>query len=165
MKVDQDHFLEVLEQNKGILYKIANTYSNDREDQKDLVQEMTFQLYRSFDKYDKRFRWSTYIYRIALNVAISFQRKQTTSNKTGSISTMVLEIPDPESLVSHNPEQLLLLKQFINRLNPLDKALMLLYLDETSTAEMANILGITETNVTSKIYRIKKKLRKQFENY
>ena len=165
MKVDQDHFLEILEQNKGILYKIANTYSNDREDQKDLVQEMTFQLYRSFDKYDKRFRWSTYIYRIALNVAISYYRKEKSSSRASRISESLLEMPDPDSMVQSEHEHLGLLRKFINQLNPLDKALMLLYLDDTSTTEMANILGITETNVTSKIYRIKKKLRQQFENY
>ena len=165
MKVDQDHFLKILEENKGILYKIANTYSNDREDQKDLVQEMTFQLYRSFDKYDNRFRWSTYIYRIALNVAISYYRKEKSSTRTTSISESVLELPDPDSLAQSEPEHLGLLRKFIDQLNPLDKALMLLYLDETSTTEMANILGITETNVTSKIHRIKKKIKVQFDNY
>jgi RNA polymerase sigma factor (sigma-70 family) len=151
----QYQFLEILEQHKGILHKIANNYSNNKEDQRDLIQEMSLQLYRSFDKYDSRFQWSTYIYRIALNVAISYYRKEKSSFRATGISESLLEMPDPESIVQSEHEHLGLLRKFIGQLNPLDKALMLLYLDETSTMEVANILGITETNVTSKIHRIK----------
>ena len=163
-QVNQEQFLAVLEQHKGILYKIANTYTNNTEDQRDLVQEMSIQVYRSFNKYDNRFKWSTFIYKIAMNVAITYYRKLKKTNSTGSITDSILELPDPESLVQNNHDELNLLNKFIDELKPLDKALMLLYLDETSTSQMSEILGITETNVTSKIYRVKKKLREQFNN-
>jgi RNA polymerase sigma-70 factor (ECF subfamily) len=164
-RINQEQFLTVLEEHKGILYKIANAYTNNTEDQKDLVQEMSIQVFRSFNKYDDRFKWSTFIYRIALNVAISFYRKQKIISRTDSITNSILELPDPESMVNDTHEELVLLQRFIEKLKPLDKALMLLYLDETSTSQMSEILGITETNVTSKIHRVKKKLREQFDNY
>ena len=162
-QVNQEQFLTVLEQHKGILYKIANTYTNTTEDQRDLIQEMSIQVFRSFNKYDDQFKWSTFIYRIAMNVAISFYRKLKRTSSTSSITNSILEMPDPESLVQHNREELNLLNKFIDELKPLDKALVLLYLDETSTSQMSEILGISETNVTSKIYRVKKKLREQFD--
>ena len=68
-------FLSVIENNKGIIYKVANSYCKDDEDRKDLVQEIIFQLWQSFGKYDDQYKLSTWMYRIALNVAISFYRK------------------------------------------------------------------------------------------
>ena len=163
--MNQDHFLEVLEQHKGILYKVSNNYSNNREDQDDLIQEMTLQLYRSFDKYNEKFQWSTFIYRIALNVAISFYRKHKRTAVITGISSTIMEMPDPISLPIAENEKLGQLSDFIQNLRPLDKALMLLYLDQTSTSQMSDILGVSETNITSKIHRIKKKLRQQFDNH
>ena len=73
-----DLFLSVIETNKGIIYKVANSYCKDTEDRQDLVQEIVLKLWKSFDSYDEHFKHSTWIYRIALNTAISFYRKEKT---------------------------------------------------------------------------------------
>ena len=154
-------FEEVAEQNKGILFKVANTYCRNEADSKDLVQEMMIQLWRSFGRYNGQSKISTWIYSIALNVAISFNRKQSTQSKYVSPLSEKAEIID-DTGPPDQEQQLRQLEQFINELNELDKALMLLYLDEKSHREISEILGISETNVATKIGRIKEKLRTRF---
>lgn len=157
-----DFFLSVVEDHKGIIYKIANSYCKDAEDREDLAQEMIFQLWKSFHRYNNEFKYSTWIYRIALNVAISFYRKESRRQKIHSpIGEHVMNI----STENHNDEtekNILALQQFISELKDLDKALMLLYLEEKSHREIADILGITETNVATKIGRIKTTLKEKF---
>jgi RNA polymerase sigma factor (sigma-70 family) len=80
LKRDAQTFLSVIESNKGIIYKVANSYCWDEENRKDLIQEIIVQLWLAFDKYDKNYKLSTWMYRIALNVSISFYRKQETRN-------------------------------------------------------------------------------------
>lgn len=157
-----EHFLAVIEQNKGIIYKIANSFNKDEDDKKDLVQEITLQLWRAFPAYDQRSKVSTWMYRVALNVAITFYRKEKRKNE--------LMIPISENIIaltaedesSDNNGNLHLLQQFINELKELDRALMLLYLEEKSQKEMAEILGLSETNIGTKISRIKEKLKQRF---
>ena len=157
-----DQFLSVVESHKGIIYKVANSYCNDLEDRKDLVQEIILKLWKSLDSYDDQFKHSTWIYRIALNTAISFYRKERTRKE--------LNTPFSESLfavadlgIDHQiEEKASFLNQFIAELKELDKALMLLYLEEKSHKEMAEIIGITETNVATKIGRIKNVLKQRF---
>ena len=158
-----DRFLSVIETQKGIIYKIANSYCKDPEDRKDLFQEIISQLWKSFDSYSEQYKYSTWIYRIALNVAISFYRKENRKK--------VLSSPISESLfnffVEENSEtesNLRMLQQFIQELKDLDKALMLLYLEEKSHREIAEIIGISETNVATKIGRIKLLLKQKFMN-
>jgi len=160
--INEDAFLSVVDDHKGILYKVANSYCRNEEDRKDLVQEIIFQLWRSFEKYDSRFRYSTWIYRIALNVAISFYRREKAG---GPVSLEITEAALSFSDSHQNEEKendLTILQQFISGLKELDRALMLLYLEEKSYREIAEIIGITETNVATKIARIKTKLRQQF---
>ena len=160
----EEIFLSVLESHKGILYKVANSYCKDNEDRKDLVQEIVIQLWKSFDNYNHQFKYSTWIYRIALNVAISFYRKE---NNRKAISNPFTEsiLNFQENPFSDEKEQnLKLLQQFISELKELDKALMLLYLEEKSYKEIAEIIGISETNVATKIGRIKNILKQQFSN-
>lgn len=155
-------FLNLVEQNKGIIYKVANSYCKDSESREDLVQEIIIQLWKAFDRYDDRFKVSTWMYRIALNVAISFYRKDSSRRKS--------EIPITKSAVDVSEElpateleaNLNLLQRFIAELKELDRALMLLYLEENTHKEIADILGLTETNVATKISRIREKLRMRF---
>ena len=158
----KDIFLSVIETNKGIIYKIANSYCKDLEDRKDLFQEIVSQLWKSFDNYDNQYRYSTWIYRVALNVAISFYRKE---NRRKVLSSPLSE--GVFSLIDFNESNemesnLRLLQQFIQELKDLDKALMLLYLEEKSHREIAEIIGISETNVATKIGRIKLLLKQKF---
>ena len=77
----QDQFLSVIQSNRGIIYKVANAYCNNAEDRKDMVQEIVLQLWRAFDRYNAEYKYSTWVYRIALNVAISFYRKESSRKK------------------------------------------------------------------------------------
>ncbi len=155
-------FLDVINTHKGIVYKIANAYCADAEDRKDLVQEIIIQLWKSFSKYDAQYRYSTWIYRIALNTAISFYRKEKHRKAvTYPFSDDLLQWAD----AGYNPQkdnQLGMLQQFIASLKDLDKALMLLYLEEKSLKEIAAIMELSVTNVATKIGRIKKKLHQKF---
>ena len=158
----EEKFRLLIDQHKGIIYKVSSSYCRNAEDRKDLVQEIIIQLWISFGKYDSRYKWSTWIYRIALNVSIAFYRKE--KRRRHSISPLsdnlldVIKDKEQERLEA----DIALLYEFIDRLKKLDKALMILYLDNHSYREIADILGITETNVATKLNRIKKKLKHQF---
>lgn len=155
-------FTNLLESHQGIILKAANAYCRDPEDRKDLVQEITLQLWRAFPGYDDRYRPSTWIYRIAFNVAITWYRKF--NRERGKAIPLADGFPDvPEVGVPDSRQgEVDQLHRFINELKELDKALMLLYLEEKSYQEIAEILGISVTNVATKISRIKKKLQQKF---
>lgn len=158
----QDQFVALLEQHKKILFKVANSYCPDPADRPDLVQEIAGELWRSFDRFDPRYKFSTWTYRIALNVAISFYRSEARRGRhtvadEAAVLQFAAESPNPE-----RDEDLRRLDAFIQRLAPLDRALVLLYLDGTSHADTAAILGISTSNVGTKIGRIKERLRRDF---
>lgn len=158
------NFISVIQTHKGIIYKIANSYCKDSEDRKDLVQEIIIQLWQSFEKYNNSYKYSTWIYRIALNTAISFYRKESRRiGKSDPISDAILIIANPLTEVE-SEEKLSLLQKFISELRELDKALMLLYLEAKSYREIAEIIGISETNVATKISRIKTLLKEKFSS-
>ncbi|HUH73023.1 MAG TPA: RNA polymerase sigma factor [Chitinophagales bacterium] len=155
-------FLVVMEHHKGILFKVANSYCRNLEDRKDLVQEIILQLWKSFDHYNEQFKHSTWIYRIALNVAISFYRKENSRKRISNpITTDIFDFSDTE-ISDEKETHLGILNHIISELNDLNKALMLLYLEEKSYKEISEIIGITETNVATKISRIKTKITKEF---
>ena len=159
---DSNKFLEKLENHKGIIYKIVNSYCKDEEDRKDLSQEIIVQLWKSFDKYDNKFKYSTWIYRIALNVSISFYRKEKRRSEIShSLPENLFSVQGNDDIEEKNYLNKLL-KDFIAELKELDRALIILYLDEKSHKEIAEILGLTETNVATKISRIKKLLKQKF---
>ena len=155
----QERFQAVVNQHKKILYKVCNSYCRNRDDRDDLAQEIIVQLWRSFGKFDERYRFSTWMYRIALNVAISFYRRESTRTRhVISDEEHLLEAIDD---TERQPEDIRLLYQFIEGLDPLNKALVLLYLDGHSYQEIAEVLGITETNVATKISRLKMTMKQE----
>lgn len=157
-----EQFLLVIEQNKGIIYKIANSFKKDEDDKKDLVQEIVLQLWRSFSSYDARSKLSTWIYRVALNVAIASYRKEKRKNELITpISESIIAF-DEEEPPNEKEDNLNLLQQFISELKELDRALILLYLEEKNGKEMAEILGLSETNIRTKTNRIKEQLKQRF---
>ena len=158
-----DIFLKVIENHKGIIYKIANSYCKVREERKDLTQEIIIQLWESFDKYDKQFKFSTWIYRIALNTAISFYRKdKTRKGKTIEFSPIIQTSLIADEPALENPD-LNKLQVFIQELREIDKAIILLYLDGLSQKEIAEIIGISPSNVGTKLSRIKNILLQKFQ--
>jgi RNA polymerase sigma factor (sigma-70 family) len=156
----EEQFQTLVEEHKKILYKVCNSYCRNRDDRDDLAQEIIIQLWRSFGTFDERYVFSTWMYRIALNVAISFYRRESTRTRhVISDEEHLLEaIDDTDS----QPEDIRLLYRFIEGLDPLNKALILLYLDGNSYQEIADVLGISETNVATKISRLKKTMKQEF---
>jgi RNA polymerase sigma-70 factor (ECF subfamily) len=154
-----EEFRGVLERHKRILYKVANAYCRNPTDREDLTQEIVIQLWRSFPSFDSRVAFSTWMYRVALNVAISFYRRDSArSRRELPVTEVMLQAPDPAA--AHSPE-IDDLHAYIATLDEWTKALVLLYLDGHTHAEIAHILGITETNVSTKISRIKQTMRRQ----
>jgi len=158
---EQERFQNLLEDHKKILYKICHSYCRNPSDRDDLAQEIIVQLWRSFRSFDQRVRFSTWMYRIALNVAISFHRRE--SVRTRHIvpgSEHLLEALDE---TGNRSDEVELLYQWMAELDPLNKALVILYLDGNSYQEIAIVLGIRETNVATKISRLKQAMRQKKE--
>lgn len=159
-----DKFLSVLDNHKGILYKVAHSYCKHTEDRKDLVQQIIYHIWKSFDNYNPEFQYSTWIYRIALNVAISFYRKERSAAFHKVPYDESLEILAEVTADQKDEDNLHLLQQFILELKEMDKAIMLLYLDQKPYKEIAQIMGISESNVGTKVSRIKILLSQKFKN-
>jgi RNA polymerase sigma-70 factor (ECF subfamily) len=155
----QERFQALVEQHRKILYKVCNSYCQNRDDREDLAQEIIIQLWRSFERFDDRCRFSTWMYRIAINVAISFYRRESARAKH--------VISDEERILNTLDEtrdqsaEMQTLYQFIEGLEPLNRALILLYLDGSSYQEISEVLGISETNVATKIGRIKQSMKNE----
>jgi len=154
-------FQQIIERHKGILFKVARTYCKHDDARQDLMQEMMIQIWKSLPKYNDDFAITTWLYRISLNVAISFYRKNSnTQNQYIDLNDNHLDVQ--EELGNNREEQLNQLEQFIAELNDLDKALTLLYLEDKSHAEIGEILGLSVSNVGTKLGRIKEKLKNKF---
>lgn len=159
---DTSSFLIVIESNKGIIYKVANSYCWDAENRKDLIQEIIIQLWLSFDKYDDTYKLSTWMYRIALNVSISFYRKEHRRNEINQpLPSEVLYLHEENALGEVNAD-VDLLHQLIRQLKEIDRAIIILYLEGNPQEEIAEILGLTPTNVSTKVARIKQELKQKF---
>ncbi len=154
-------FDDLIEQHKGILVKVAGTYCRDETDREDLFQEICIQIWRSMNRYNSEYKISTWLYRISINTAISFYRKHT-KHKNNTVQLNDEITPAFTDEFTEKDVQLGMLDKFINELNDFDKALMLLYLEEKSHSEIAEITGITKSNVGTKIGRIKEKLKLRF---
>ncbi|TWJ02229.1 RNA polymerase sigma-70 factor (ECF subfamily) [Mucilaginibacter frigoritolerans] len=161
-QAQKDQFIYLIQQNKKLIFKVCNAYCHNPEDRKDLVQEIIIHLWQSFHKYDNRFKLSTWMYRIAINTAISHYRASSKKQKvTVSIHDSLIDIADETNV--ELDENIKLLYHFINQFNDLNKALMILYLDNNSYKDIAEILGISETNVATKVNRLKLQLKQQFK--
>ncbi|HEY6900495.1 MAG TPA: sigma-70 family RNA polymerase sigma factor [Puia sp.] len=159
-------FVRLIRENRGILYKISHSYCRKEADREDLIQEMIYQLWKSGERYDASYKFTTWMYRIALNVAISYYRKEGRSGIRLAVSgdMHLMDLEDRSGGDALLEEKIDLLQQFIRELGELDKALMILYLEERPYREIAEILGISETNVATKVSRVKDRLRKQFKS-
>jgi len=164
MKPETDKvFSGLIQQNKGIIFKICNSYCYHKDDREDLAQEIVYQLWKSWGSYDERYKFSTWMYRVALNVAISFYRKEKKTENTVPLGDRPIEAEDDSAESRERELNLLKLQGFIKELKELDRALMILYLEEKSHREIAEIMGISESNVSTKVARIKEKLKQKFQ--
>ncbi len=138
---------------------MAAGYSSSLADRHDLIQEINLQLWKAYPRYSPERPFSTWMYRIALNVAISFLRSNTRPVRQ-TVSLDEIDIAD-ETAGSREPdERIPILQSVIAGLDPLNRALLLLYLDDHSYREISSILGITETNVATKLNRLKQRVRR-----
>ena len=156
-------FTALLEAHRRLIFKVANTYGRGRADVEDLAQEIAAQSWRAFPNYDPERSFSTWLYRIALNVAISWLRVEAPRRRR----SVPFEADLHDAVVSDGcdaDDGSRILRGFIDSQSRLDRALLLLYLEERPYAEISEILGITTTNITTKINRLKERLRAFAEN-
>jgi len=164
MITNKETFLRLLEEHKGIVIKICNAYCQGRDDKEDLSQEIVYNLWKGFATYKPDYKFSTWLYRVALNVAISYYRREKRSlHFTAYDENLIVFNEDGYNKALDG--NLFLLQQFIFELKEIDKSIMLLYLDDKSYREIAEITGISETNVATKINRIKMNLKAKFSNH
>jgi RNA polymerase sigma factor (sigma-70 family) len=163
----EEQFITILRDHKKLIYKVCHSYTTNKDDFKDLEQEILIQVWKALPKYDAAYKLTTWMYRIALNTAISFYRKEKRKPHHSLLDEHVLSIIADISNETdgEQAQQIQLLHSFIEKLGEMNKALMLLYLEDNSYKEMAEILGISETNVATKISRIKILLKKQFSHH
>lgn len=157
---NQADFEALLESHRGIIFKTVNTYCWHAQDRDDLGQEISTELWRAWPNYDATRLFSTWMYRIALNVAISFVRREVKHRRV--FTPLEHELHDtgsPPSADSGVTERMERLRRFIAAEPPFERALLLLYLEDKPQKEIAEILGITPTNVSTKISRLKQRIR------
>ena len=151
-------FAALLDTHRRLIFKVVHTYAGPA-DVEDLAQEIAAHLWRAFPGYDRTRRFSTWMYRIALNVAISWLRSEGQRRRRSVPFEYELHEPAIEAATEDEDEGRRILRGFIDTQDPLNRALLLLYLEEHSYAEMSEILGVSETNLTTKLSRLKDRLR------
>lgn len=160
--MDEAELAALIRRHAGLLYKVAYAYCRSPIDREDLLQEISLQLWRGHARFDASQRESTWIYRVALNVAISFYRRERRHRER----TRALE-DEAEALLLVSPaepsEELAVLFRCIEELTPLERSLALLYLEGLDHAAMSEVLGISASNVGTKLGRIKERLRASYQ--
>ena len=150
-----DRFIEILNLHRGLIYKVCNLYCSDPEDRKDLFQEIVLQVWKSLGSFRQQSSLTTWMYRIALNTAITHLRKEKRSPM--QVSSTSIDIPD---VAEDGGKEEMLTELFIaiERLDKIDKSIVLLYLEKKSHEEISEITGLTRSNVAVRFSRIKSKL-------
>ncbi|WP_378184874.1 RNA polymerase sigma factor [Aquimarina sp. W85] len=160
MKKDLEHnFVSHLEQNQNIVHKVCRIYTHDIESHNDLFQEITIQLWKAFPKFRGDAKFSTWMYRVALNTAITLYRKSKRSVPTTDFDAVDFKI-SAEEYDDEEEQQLKLMYAALKDLNDIEKALVFLYLEDKSYREISETMGISEVNARVKMNRVKTKLKK-----
>jgi len=160
-EAQRHHFAELLGQHQGIVLKVARSYCRDAEDRRDLLQEISIQAWQGFAGFDAtRAQFSTWLYRIALNVAITRVRAVRVRQRHHADNHDIDTLPAADT--TEDAAQLTQLYAVIQALPPLDRALVLLHLDDCSHRQIGEVLGISASNAATRLHRIKQQLREQF---
>jgi RNA polymerase sigma factor (sigma-70 family) len=154
----EQQFIMLLDQNQKIVHKVCNLYMDSISDREDVFQEITLQAWKAYGNFKGNSKFSTWLYRVALNTAITFFRKE--KRKPQIFSAEILPEQQPEA---HDPveEQVQAMYKAIGELSKIDKAVVMLYLEDYSYQEVGEMLGISANNVAVKMNRIKTKLKEQ----
>ena len=159
MKEELEHqFVSNLEKHQNIVHKICRMYTNDKESHNDLFQEITIQLWKAYPKFRGDSKFSTWMYRVALNTAITLYRKSKREIRTQDFDDVSFKIKAQE-YNDETEQQLKLMYKAVKQLNDIDKALVFLYLEDQSYREISETLGISEVNARVKMNRIKTALK------
>jgi len=158
VRLKQKKYLEMINQNQALIYKVASIYTDSKQDKQDLMQDIYFQLWKSFDSFEERSKISTWLYRISLNTSIQYLKKKKRKLKQVDLKEEHIDIGIQSQDAKADDLQRMFLS--IQKLNELDKGIILLYLEEKSHKEIAEIVGLSETNIGTRIQRIKIKLSK-----
>ena len=155
-------FVSLLEENQNIVHKICRLYTQSEAEHKDLFQEISIQLWRSFDRFEGKSKFTTWMYRVGLNTAITLYRKNKKRLDTYPLNDEIsrIELDQYDPVVD---EQLNWLYQTIEEFSEIDKALVLLYLEDKRYDEIAQTLGISAVNARVKMNRIKQRLKKMIK--
>lgn len=146
-----------IESHKGIIYKVSKVYFNHPEDQEDLRQEIIYQLWHSYDSFRSESQFSTWMYRIALNTAILFFKKEKRNNES-----LKSYEPEPRAYIDDRDtedEKLKALYHSFQYLDKIEKAIIYMYLEDMSHKQIAQTLGISEANARVKLHRTKEKIK------
>lgn len=162
--VGNERFVQLLEEHKRMLYRVASAYCANPEDRRDLVQEIVLQLWRSFPRYDDRLKFSTWMYRIGMNVAISSLRSERRRGRdTVALDQVdVIDFAAADRMMGEAGDDIRVLQQLVAQLDDMSRALIVLYLEGYGHAEIAEILGISVTNVGTRVSRIKARFREEW---
>ncbi len=153
-KQNKREFSKLIQKNQGIIHKVTLVYTNSVVEREDLFQEICLQLWKSYSNFRNESQFSTWMYRVALNTAISSIRKKKNGFAFESMKDENRLVAEP----TEEKENVKLLYRAISKLNQIDKAIILLWLEEKNYEEIASIMGISKSNVSVKLVRIKRKL-------
>lgn len=154
----EKEFLQIITENQGIIHKVCSIYCDLEEDRRDLFQEILVQLWKSYPSFRSESKFSTWMYRVALNTAItSFKKDKRQPDKSG-VSFENLQLVE-EIYDTQTEDQIRLLNAAVSQLTGVEKSIILLFLEDKKYEEIAEITGITQNYVRVKMNRIKKKLK------
>lgn len=158
---NEQEFIELLNKHQNIIHKVCSVYMNNYAAKEDLFQEVTLQAWKAFGSFRGDAKFSTWLYRVALNTAITFYRKDKKRVPVFTTETF------PDTVETHNPieEQVQAMYKAIADLSKIDKALIMLYLEDYSYIEIGEMLGISANNVAVKMNRLKVKLKEETQKH
>ena len=154
-------FVTFVQEHQNLIHKICRLYTNSDAEHKDLFQEITIQLWKAYPKFRGDAKFSTWMYRVGINTAISLYRKSKSRIQSFSFDDVSYKIPQNETYDDTQDQQLKSIYAALNHLNDIDKAVIFLYLEDKNYKEISEAIGISEVNARVKMNRIKKKLKTQ----
>lgn len=154
-------FVTLVQEHQNLIHKICRLYTNSDAEHKDLFQEITIQLWKAYPKFRGDAKFSTWMYRVGINTAISLYRKSKSRIQSFSFDDVSYKIPQSETYDDTQDQQLKSIYAALNNLNDIDKAVIFLYLEDKNYKEISEAIGISEVNARVKMNRIKKKLKTQ----
>lgn len=155
MNQQETQFAHLVKEQKSTIYTVCYMFSNDQDEVNDLFQEVLVNLWKSFPTFEGRSDVRTWVYRVALNVCVSLDRKKKRRNTV----PLTMDI-NPYEDDNANSKQMEMLRKRINRLGPFDRAIIMLWLENMSYDEIAAVVGLSVKNVSVRLYRIKEELKK-----